>query len=258
MRFTPIGFLGSQTGNLSPVGGVTGSFTSGGVNYAFNKFTTSGELVLPNNIEATLLVVAGGASGIDSATQAGVGGGGGGVLYTETRLYKGRYNVSVGLGGISGSAGQSSSLSNTGFKYEALGGGTIGSIGNSGAPTSFNVGASITEAAGGGAGASQNGFDYVFITTRDGGKGGEGLTYNMDGTSSVYGSGGGGGGSTDQNADGGIRGTNAGDGYQQTPFGNVVQAINGYGGGGGGCQSGNLGPSGPGGSGVVIIRYQIQ
>jgi hypothetical protein len=251
MRFTPTAFLGSQTGNLNLIGGVTGSFTSGGVNYAFNKFTSSAELIIPSNIDATILVVAGGASGGQS------GGGGGGVLYTETRLYKGTYNVSVGLGGIGGNAGASSSISNTGFKYEALGGGSV-TLGNSGKPTEFAAGASLscggTNSPGGGGGSARvSGSDASCVPQATGGNGFNGLTYNMDGTSSVYGSGGGGRGRATAGAGNtaGSSGLNAGAGGSFTQV--AQDAVAGFGGGGGGAYA----TVGKGGSGVVIIRYTL-
>jgi hypothetical protein len=100
----------------------------------------------------------------------------------------------------------------------------------------------------------QTGSDARCIPSSTGGNGGEGLTYNMDGTASVYGSGGGGRGRATPGgfASGGSGGTNAGNGGSFVAA--ATSAIANFGGGGGG----GYGSVGNGGSGVVIIRYTIQ
>ena len=249
MRFTPTAFIGSQAGTLSFIGGVSGSYTSGGINYGFNKFTTSGTLTVGSNTDVDILVVGGGASGGQT------GGGGGGVLYNSIRLYKGTYNVTVGGSVVSGSNGQSSSIAAYGYNYLAMGGEAGG---NSGQPTSNLPGASFScgggnSPGGGGGSAATSGSDATCTPSSIGGNGANGLTYNMDGTASVYGSGGGGRGRATPGgfASGGSGGTNAGSGGSFPAF--ATSAINGFGGGGGGSYDGR----GGGASGVVIVRYRL-
>lgn len=243
MRFTPTSFLGQTTSGLVLSGGLSGSYTSGGINYEFQKFTSNGELVVGRNVDVEMLIVGGGAAGDRT------GGGGGGVNYTSTRLYKGKYTVTVAT--ASSTNGYSSSVANAGFNYVALGGASTGSSGN---PTAFPPGNDINcggadVPGGGGAGASQAGFSAICIV---GGNGGEGLTYNLDNTASVYGSGGGGRGRATPGgfASGGSGGTNAGNGGSFVAF--ATSGVNGYGAGGGGAYS----APGSGSSGVVIIRYR--
>ena len=163
----------------------------------------------------------------------------------------------VGLGGISGNSGQSSSIANDGFKFEALGGG-INDLGISGTPTAFSGGLSLscggTNAPGGGGGSSkQNGFDSACSPAIVGGNGGEGLIFSLDGTPNVYGSGGGGRGRATAGgfASGGSGGTNAGNGGSFPAA--ATSATNGFGGGGGGGYT----TVGNGGSGTIIIRYKL-
>jgi hypothetical protein len=248
MRFTPTSFF-AQTGTLSFSGGVTGSYTSGGINYGFTKFTSSATLVVGANTDVDIFVVGGGGSGDRT------GGGGGGILYTSTKLYKGTYDVKVGLGGVNGTNGQSSSISANGYVYQALGG---TSTGLSGEPTQYSAGANsdcggANLAGGGGASAAINGYDSTCIPSATGGNGGEGLIFSLDGTPNVYSSGGGGRGRSTSGgfASGGGGGTNAGNGgsFPQA----ATSAVDGFGGGGGGGYI----SVGNGGSGTIIIRYKL-
>lgn len=252
MRFTPFAFSGTQVGQfVSATGGTTGSYTSGSVTYKYHKFTTNGTFNVAAGGSVEMLIVGGGAAGDRT------GGGGGGVLYLSQRIYKGTYNVKVGSGGISGSiTGSSSALSASGYLYEAFGGASTGS---SGQPTYFTPGANTNCGGdnlpgGGGASAAANGFNATCTNNDMGGNGAEGVTYNLDGTNRVYGSGGGGRGQATPGAfaDGGTGGTNAGNGgsYPQA----ATNATPNFGGGGGGGYNGVVGT---GGSGVVIIRYRI-
>ncbi len=247
MRFTPTSFLGQTTSGLVLSGGLSGSYTSGGINYEFQKFTSNGELVVGRNVDVEMLIVGGGAAGDRT------GGGGGGVNYTSTRLYKGNYTVTVAA--ASSTNGYSSSIANSGFNYVAYGGAFTGS---SGTPTSFAPGANTncggSDLPGGGAGgASQTGSNATCTPSATGGNGGQGLTYNLDGTASVYGSGGGGRGRATPGgfASGGSGGTNAGNGGSFVAF--ATSGINGYGAGGGGAYS----APGSGSSGIIILRYII-
>jgi len=253
MRFTPFAFSGTQLGQyVSATGGITGTYTSGSVNYKYHKFTGNGTFSVATGGSMEILIVGGGATG------ARTGGGGGGVLYLSQRIYKGTYQVTVGNGGVSGSVvAGTSALSASGYLYQALGGDNTGS---SGQPTNYIAGAN-TECGGsdlpggGGGGASQSGSNATCVPQATGGNGGQGLTYDLDGTATVYGSGGGGRGRATPGgfASGGTGGTNAGNGGSFVAF--ATSGVANTGGGGGGSYTG---PVGFGGSGVVIIRYQTQ
>lgn len=265
MRFTPFTFVGSQqlgTFGFEASGGTTGTFSSGGIDYSYLKFTSgSYTLNVTTGAEVDLLIVGGGAAGIVNGTAGSKGGGGGGVYVATTRLYKGKYNVSVGGGSIPDASASGSYITAYGLSYAAGGGSRTG---EQGSPNNYppgsngpvcSGGADKGNGGGGGAAASgSNGFCSFPANRGQGGGGGEGLTYNFDGTPSVYGSGGGGGGGVGVGANGGGGGTNAGNGggYSFGP----TSAINGFGGGGGGEASSNTGGAGSGGHGVIIIRYR--
>lgn len=269
MRFTPTALLGSQqlgTFNFqTPAGATTGTFSSGGIDYGFIKFPSgSYTFNVTTGAEVDLLVVGGGGAGIVTPDIGSKGAGGGGVLYApSTRLYKGTYSVVVGGGAIPNQVQASgSSISAYGVSYTTTGGyGT----GESGLPTTFPPGANSPNCSGaggnrgfGGGGSSAASGSDAFCNPSNlgiGGNGGQGLTFNMDGTPNVYGSGGGGGGGTAIGASAGVGGTNAGNGGGRTT--SVTSGVNGFGGGGGGEYAGNSGGAGSGGHGTVIIRYRI-
>jgi hypothetical protein len=264
MKFTPTSFLSGQLGPTliaTTEGGTSGSFTSGGIDYGFIKFTTgSYTLNVSTGTDVSMLVVGGGGGG-ELTPDSQVGGGGGGVFYTDTRLYRGTYNIIVGAGGNSDNNGQSSSITAYGYLYEAGGGFKAGTSGfpQSNAPGSNSGncgGTGVNRGGGGGGGAAATGSSAICPGGRaNGANGGQGLTYNMDGVASVYGSGGGGGSATGAFAQGGLGGTNAGNGASYNT--DATNAINGFGGGGGGERAGNTGQSGKGGHGVVVIKYRL-
>lgn len=254
-----------------------------------STFTTSFELT---GVEA-LIVAGGGGGGADNAG----GGGAGGLLYygAETpktpngaafTLSAGSYPVSVGNGGngviqnggsvgggapladnggnssfngntaIGGGRGGSAEGPNPGAADGGSGGGAIGNTdgsqrvgsgtagqGNPGGATANGGGGS----GGGGAGATGSAGSGAIA-----GNGGNGLQYSISGSATYYAGGGAGGNENDNTTAvsgglGGGGGTSGGAGQAGT---------NGLGGGGGG--SANPFPAGQrGGSGVVIIRYQL-
>jgi hypothetical protein len=262
MRFTPTAIFGSSVGSslqAIATGAQSGSFISGGINYGFLEFqytTGSSTLTVATGANVDILLVG---SGAGAAGQ--TGGGGGGVNVISTRLLRGFYTISVGAGGARRGNGNPTSL--TGYNINYIAGGGEGGV--SGLPTSNTFGASSgncgggNTAGGGGGGASQTGSSAFCPPSNvpNGAAGGEGLTYNFDGTASVYGSGGGGGGDNSAFAGGGPGGTNAGNGASYNAAG--TSAINGFGGGGGGERAGNFPSSGgTGGHGTIIIRYTIQ
>jgi hypothetical protein len=265
MRFTPTAFLGSSIGGqLTAIatGASSGSFISGGINYGFLEFTTgSATLDISTGANVEILLVGGGGGGFTGSLDAGNGGGGGGVNLVSARLLRGTYTISVGNGGTGNENGQPTSLTGYNLTYTA-GGGRADGV--SGTPQSNNPGASIgncglsgTSAGGGGGSAAATGSSAFCPETNipNGANGAEGLTYNFDGTASVYGSGGGGGGGTRAFSQGGNGGTNAGNGASYN--GASGNAINGFGGGGGGDRAGNPNAAGRGGNGTLIIRYVI-
>jgi hypothetical protein len=262
MRFTPTAFAGSSVGvSLQgiAIGAQSGSFTSGGIDYGFFEFqysTSSLILEVSKGANVDILLVGGGSAGTGQT-----GGGGGGVNIVSTRLLRGIYDISVGRGGFSGSVATSTSLTGYNINYTADG----AQGGKSGLPqdnvagqSSPSCGGLYNTAGGGGGGASQTGSSAFCPPSNvpDGANGGQGLTYNFDGTASVYGSGGGGGSAFNPFAGGGAGGTNAGNGasYNQ----NAQSGSNGFGGGGGGERANSPGSGGNGGHGTLIIRYRIQ
>lgn len=265
MRFTPTAFIGSAIGGslvATATGAESGSFTSGGINYGFFKFTTgSATLTISTGANLDILLVGGGGGGFTGSANAGNGGGGGGVNLVSTRLLRGSYTINVGTGGTPNENGQSTTLTGYNLVYT---GGFGRADGVSGAPQSNINGDNVScaglnnSAGGGGGGASQTGSSAFCPGNNipNGANGGEGLTYNFDGTASVYGSGGGGGSAANPFAQGGGGGTNAGNGASYN--GNAGNAINGFGGGGGGDRAGNPNVGARGGNGTLIIRYTIQ
>ena len=246
--------------------------------YRVHIFKDSNTFTVPNNIIVDYLIVAGGGSGGNfgvTGSAAGGGGGAGGLIYKTTQgLTANTYTVIVGAGAsatslinsyISGN-GSDSSFNNEiavgGGGAERSGGsgggGGAGSVGSSaGSPGTFSQGksggaGSVSRKAGGGGGAGEVG---GAATSTISGNGGNGLTFDITG-SDVYYAGGGGGGADIGRTIGGLGGGGAGGNSGVDPIENGIQNT---GGGGGGCN--NSGTSsfiaGLGGSGIVVIRYQI-
>ena len=248
------------------------SFVTNNVNTGIVKqFTNIGSTTWTAPVDVTtieVLVVGGGGSG--GSSQNGLGGGGGGgagglIYYPNYPVVPGQtYYVLVGSGApsaasstnVQGTNGGSSIFNN----LVAYGGGGGGSGSNAG------LGSGLAGASGGGGG-------YAGYTTVANGAASNvpGQGFAGSGVSSVSAAGGGGGGA------GGPGGTNTGSGGGIPGPGGVgltfgisgapvTYATGGTGGsnsasgaantgnGGGGCYA-NSGPSGAGGSGVVIIRY---
>lgn len=235
-----------------------------------------------------LLVVGGGGSGGRGTTLAGWdgGGGAGGVIHIrDYPVIPGTiYNLSVGAGGtVPGSAANGDSGDNSIFDtviaYGGGGGGKYGTAGSDGASGGGGGGDVYTfggqgivgqgnnggsgqnlppETGGGGGGAGEPGADG---TVYGAGRGGDGLSINITGTSVYYGGGGGGGigrndlGGNTQVAKGGAGGGGNGGASGYTGGASSVAATNGEANTGGGGGGGN--PSGNGGSGVVILRYVV-
>ncbi len=210
----------------------------------------------------SILAVGGGGGGATSSVDgAGAGGGGGGVVQYGRNINNGNYNVVVGGGGQA--SYPSCSGPNGGNSYfqdgpTALGGGDggwthangcSGASGGGGSGGNGNSGGSATQ---GNNGCSGQNHSYE----QGGGGGGYGGGCNgMDGGAGFYSwltgdtyAGGGGGGSHSTHGWGGSGGGGAGG---QSGGGTAGTANTGGGGGGGGA--GGWGQ--PGGTGIVVIRY---
>ena len=266
---------------VAATGGTVTDITQDGQLFRVHTFTSDGTFDVARGGEVEYLIVGGGGSG--GNTNAG-GGGAGGVVIGSVFQTAGSYTVTVGLGGptpgtmdTKGNNGDNSSV----FNITALGGGgggidddrvsdpdgrdggsgggggsqtdsnqvgsglqpttSSGGFGNNGG---FGSGSSSTNGGGGGGGAAEigkNGPD---------GDGGEGITSDINGTSTVYGDGGGGGhGNTTTGG--------SGRGGQGFASGSATAAEPNSGSGGGGSGGGSDARGGDGGSGIVILRYRI-
>ena len=252
-------------------------------------FTQSGTFEVTQSGFVDILVVGGGGSG---GTGVGGGGGGGGVVWKKgVALAVGSHDVSVGAGGIpadyvsdletpNGTNGGNSSLD----EIVAYGGGA----GASWAKKSGAAGGSGGGACGGGAGASgiegqgcaggasgqrsSSGGGGAGGPGGDGGTGGNGvqkpasavggagLACDITGETVRYGGGGGGGGG-DGGACPGSSGTDGGGDGTDYNGGAGGDGLDGLGAGGGGSgyalPTANSKPGGRGGSGVVIVAYDL-
>jgi YD repeat-containing protein len=259
-----------------------GTITTSGA-YTIHTFTTSGTFnpCVARNVE--LLVIAGGGGGGGNAVWGGSrgGGGAGGVIYQASHAVSATgYPIVVGAGGAGGPAGQNtegSSGSNSSFdNLVAIGGGHAKADGGSGGGASYYWGDGTTQfttngvtgqghrggasseyelpayGSGGGGGAGEDG--QPAHQNSVGGRGGNGLAFNISGQSVTYA--GGGGGGCDYCMTTGGAGGSGGAGAGGNNSAGVNGAPNtGSGGGGSGGYNNNW-KGGDGGSGVVIIRYQ--
>lgn len=169
-------------------------------------------------------------------------GGGGG----SSRGGGAAWGTPAGWGGSGGGAGHSNSAPRTIMGHGIPGMGHYGGWGRN------NTSGTPNHAAGGGGGAAENGQDY-----REGsnaGNGGDGLPFDISGSTVYYGAGGGGGVYTNGNGGtGGSGGGGNGGHYSQPGKINQGSAATGYGNGGGG--GGYTYGGGAGSGGIVIIRY---
>lgn len=262
--------------------------------YRIHKFISSGSFTVTDTSSDAymdfMIIGGGGGGGCSDGNCSNGGGGAGGLVYkSNIQVRKGSYPVVIGSGGqgytnqdTKGDSGTDSSF----YGYVALGGGGAGAggatdsgngrPGGSGGggshpysgtrqpglqPTSSsggfgNYGGNCTPSGpewggGGGGGAGEDGQNG---TAPRGGFGGDGLLFDIDGTSKWYAGGGAGGNCNNPNQStqpGGL----GGGGWAAA---NVPSANGGDGFGGGGGGAGY--PSrvaGRGGNGVVIIRYPL-
>lgn len=244
--------------NSLPTGGSVS--TSG--SYRIHTFTSSDNFVTSatlSNLEV-LMVAGGGSGGSGNNNEGGGGGGAGGLLYGTTSLSAGTYGVSIGAGGSGNSNGNSTTFNG----WTANGGGYGANCDQSGG----NGGSG-----GGGSGCGQD---------RPGGSANQGSQGPLTGYGNPGALGhwtGGGSYHSDGQGGGGGGAGSAGQEYRTNGSGrtygisgsNVNYAVGGYGGAGrsgnycganGGANTGtggegsvNCNPSG--GSGIVILRYQV-
>lgn len=217
-----------------------------------NNNQTAYQLILSDNISASILIVAGGGSGGGSNGVSGGGGGGGGVLYSETTLLPDIYDIKVGNGGVSisansataGISGASSEFNDTivyggggggGGAYSARDGGSGGGAGFSGTRGDKQLPSygSVIDA-NNSTYYGQNGNIAVSLNT---GSGGSSLyTSDISGINYTYSTGGSGRHSLMQQNVSGNDGTNYGDGGE-------------------GAGSNSSTTSGAGQMGIVIVKF---
>jgi hypothetical protein len=268
------GFLGGNS--LPALGGEIIARSGSKVYHAFTTVGTSSFIPLTNVISnVEVMVVAGGGGG---ASLDGAGGGAGGLIYSSSFLITpgAAIQVIVGAGGVTSNPGQNGQNSLFGSITATGGGGggtnsVNGQNGGSGGGGghSSNSGSGILGqgfdgggspgffVGGGGGGAGQKGGDRINTTT--GGHGGSGSYYPQFislGGSPVGWFAGGGAGSIGFNvrAFGGPGG--GGNGGGSSTFGpTATSGVPNTGGGGGGSKAGQA--AGNGGSGIVIVGYDI-
>jgi len=231
----------------------TGTYSSGGTNYKYLTFTSSGTLTVDTAGLADILVVGGGAG----SSRGGGGGAGGHLLITGAYLPVGTLTVTVGAGG--GGGGVASGTNGNGSRigdYYALGGGfaangvAAGAGGSGGGNGNGSGGAGIAgqgfaggsgngSLGGGGGGASA-------VGGNNSGNGGDGIQSALDNTPTYYAGGGGG-----YNA--GTGGLGGGGNAGLTGTAGAANT-----GGGGGASKYTTGGAGvAGGSGIVIVRVEV-
>ena len=256
--------------------------TSGG--YRIHTFTSSGTFVntIPS-LSAEYLIVAGGGGG---GGQTGGGGGAGGMRTGTSTLSATSYSITVGAGGTKAPAQSSPPRAGSGTdsvfnSITSIGGGGGGSYqggsinsqstganggsGGGGAAMS-SPGGSGTSGQGNNGGQGRNGTEYdggggggasqAGTSGDSGSHGGNGSASSITGSSVTYAGGGGGCGQGGNPVGSGGAGGGA-DGGNDVQPGTAATANRGGGGGGSRDYGGVGGGATNGGSGVVIVRYQL-
>ena len=262
-------------------GGTVTTYSSGGIDYKVNTFTSSGTITFNKAGTVDYLVVAGGGAG---GNDRGGGGGAGGYRTGSLSITASGYSVVVGAGGarstdISGGTRGANGNNSSFSTITSLGGGNggpenlkPGADGGSGGGTSYGStspgqgtsgqgnnggvdGGGAARNTGGGGGASAVGASGTGTGSPP--HGGNGLSSSINGTATTR-AGGGGGGSCLIDSTGAGQGTGGsgggGNGGANSSQGTAGSANTGGGGGGGG---GVDQLAGSGGSGIVIIRYAV-
>jgi len=239
----------------------TGTYSSGGKNYKYLTFTSSGTITIDTAGLADMLVIAGGAGG------AGYGGGGAGgrLSLTDAYLPVGTLTVTVGAGGAGNVYGNDSAVDvyygirgGTGSYRNGGSGGGSGGFGASGgaaiANQGNNGGFSAHGTGGGGGGSSTAGGTAASLVA---GNGGDGTTDSITGSTVTRCGGGGGGGQQPGGHTAGTGGTGGGGNGSITSATAQAGTANTGGGGGGGGYDGTFGTPGAGGSGLVVVRVEV-
>ncbi len=261
----------SITGTCSPAGAY--SLCTGGTRDTtqtnssgptIHTFTSGGTFTCPAGRNVEVLVVAGGGGGGGGGGwgNGGGGGGGGGVVYSSSfAVSTSGISIIVGSGGAGGSSGASGTGStavgtngtNSSFTglTTAVGGGGGGGRDINGKNGGSGGGAGGGSGTGGGTATSGQGNAGVSLSGGGGGggagaagsglNGGNGISYNITGSTVYYGSGGAARSNSQVNGSAGLGGAAVGQ-----------NGTNG-GGGGGAASFNNTGATG--GNGMVIVKY---
>jgi len=225
----------------------TGTYSSGGIDYKYVEFLSSGDLIVDQAGFADILVIGGGGGGTVgvSGSHYGAGGAGGTVSDGFVFLSQSTHTITIGAGGALNAGGFASIIGVANVILSSSGGGVEDITRLGGINTFFTGGTNAaTISGGGGAGNSANGLNAPSGSV--GGAGGAGIANSITNVSVTRGGGGGGGGST--GGAGGTGGGGAGSGGVATNG-----SINLGGGAGGGA---NFNTS-TGGSGLVIVRVVV-
>jgi hypothetical protein len=290
------GWVAANDEFIEATGGTVSEYVSGNRLVRAHVFYSTGVFTVTKgvgqNAKIDFLLVGGGGGG---GSQRGGGGGAGGfVLNTQYGINPGRYTVTVGSGGQgarytteNGLGGSSSSF----LIAAAVGGGGGGSgnnppadvnavgdpggsgggaasvsgtniLGGTGTSGQGNPGGSVTGSPGGGelggaggGGAGAAGGNSIIPNGDTGQPGGAGSLSALSGTSTHYAGGGGGGAGNTVAAVGGTGGIGGGGTGGTDSVDDATQGAENTGGGGGGGGDNERGFNG--GSGIVIIRYNI-
>ena len=245
-------------------GGTTATYSG----YKSHTFLASGNFVASTGGTIDIMLVAGGGGGAQD--NAGGGGAGGMLVATGVSIVAGTYAIVIGAGGAQapnganargasganttgisltaigggGGAGSASSGGYAAFSGGSGGGGGGGTTAGSGTSGQGNAGEQSSGAAGGGGAGEAGGTD-------GNGYGGDGAANNFRTGSNITYAGGGAGRSGSTGYPGGDGGGGGGSGGAGAA--NYTGAVNT--GGGGAAYSGAWYGAGPGGSGIVVIRY---
>lgn len=283
------------TGNLAINGIVT--LDSGGSSITINgkidklfgdanltSYTSNATWIVPAGVTQADVLVVGGGGGGGSSDGASGGGGGGQVISEQNLGVSGAINITVGAGGAGGTefdSGKTGGNSNFGSITAIGGGGGAGAFdvtseGWTGGGGSWSLltgmtglggnfykggkgfhstsnGASVSAGGGGGsAGGAGNGGGLY-----QGGSGGMGVISSITGIPTFYGGGGGGGGSSPSFKIKGGPGGQGGGGSGGTNSPGVSGTSQTGGGGGGTGTYFIVGRGGDGGSGIVLVKYNI-
>jgi len=274
-------------------GGVVSTISVGGVTYKVHTFASTGSSAFAvssigsdNTVEYLAVAGGGGGGGGGNSNTRGGGGGAGGFISSTFAAISQSYSFVVGGGGaasavglgnvggtgsttsifgitlLGGGGGGSYAVNNGvgvsggsggggGTQSAAAGGTSINGRGNSGG-TSAAYNNDTSTGAGGGGGFGSVGENGNADGSGNGGDGGLGIASAISGSSFIYAAGGGGGGGLV----GGSAESGGGAGGSGSQSGFAASANTGSGGGGASAQANNF-PGGPGGSGVIIVRYPI-